>query len=223
VKNVLRISILLVFGPCHVAVASYVTSATATLGSNVCNNGGTISAICTFSMGGQTVVAEGLAGPGAPSGRFLESDAVATGAASGTAFSSFSGFLIVTGASGSGTLTAQFTGFADVENGASPVSLQVTIGGTTSSQTLSPFPGTMYNFTAPVTFGVLIPFSVSMADSATGIVFHDGTFGTEIADGILQSFPTLTVPGATVNVVPEPASGLLVVLGGWLLFRRRPS
>jgi hypothetical protein len=225
VTKLFRFSFLLVFGPWNAAIASYVTSATATLGSNVCNNAGTISATCMFSAvvpgGTESVIASGLAGPGGPPGRFLESDVVATGPASGTAFSSYTGFLIVTGASGSGTLTAQFTGFADVENGASPVNVQVMIGGTTSSQTLSPLPGTTYNFTAPVTFGVLIPFSVSIADAATGIVFHDGTFGTQIADGILQSAPAFSVPGANVNVVPEPASGLLVLFGAVCYGARR--
>jgi hypothetical protein len=211
-----------------------ISTVNATANSTTCTQTGSINASCSVGSPvlGDAATALATATWGLPAGR-LETIVSGTGF-SGTASASvtFSGDLVVTGSSGTGNLTVQFSGFHD-PNGpdladTSVSAIAVDIGGTARSLT---FPGGLpstFSATAPVTFETLIPFSVSFSDSATGIMFHDGTRGTNSEDAVLF-FPAFLVSNANgqpignvhVQLTPEPASLVLIacalpllILGG---------
>ena len=204
---------------CISMLGSPISTVTATANSTTCSQTGSTGAACSVGSFGVTDVAESNATAtwGFPGGR-LEASANGNGSsASASASVSFSGNLIVTGATGSGILVVQFSGFYDPSGpdlaDASGSPLSVDIGSAASSLAFPPgVPGT-FTTSAPVAFETLIPFSVSFSDSATGIMFHDGTRGADSADSVLF-FPTFLVTDASglpignVNVqfTPEPAS-----------------
>ncbi len=222
------------------ALGSSITSVTTAAGTNACSQTGSDTASCTSTTSGpngpETSSALAAATWLSPTGS-LEAITHANGPlAKASASVSFSAFLIVTGVTGSGNLDVQFSGFQDTSGGnqpgtVSPVSIM--IGTSSQSVTLANGAPAPFTATAPVNFGVLIPFTVSFTDSAAGSMFNNGTYISEDADALLLA-PTFVVtnssggvlPGASVQVAPEPGTLALFIAAVPLLLsfiRKRPA
>jgi hypothetical protein len=223
---------------CAPVLASTISTVSTAAGTNICNLSGTDTASCTSSTPGpngpETASANATSTWLAPGGR-LEATTYADGpGTTASASISFSAQLIVTGVTGSGDLDVQFSGFQDTTGGQQPGTvnpLTVMIDGSSQSVTLPNLPTSPFTVTAPVNFGVAIPFSVSISDSAAGSFFHNGTYIAADADGVLlePSFVVTDANGSvlgngTVEFVPEPGTlgplGCAIALLLWFGFRR---
>lgn len=222
-----RIATVLLCGS-FVSVAGLATttgSISATAGANSCSQSGA-NVSCNVSAPGNT-----LSGPVTASASVIDTwdygggklEVTTDGYGFGTSATgsvSYSNMLIVNGASGSGDLTFNFTGFEDILSAppaggmVSPLTVKLGANSTTVN-----FPGSgSFSATLPVTFGVLVPFTISFSDSASGTMFMNETYGRGDADAALTTFPTFVVTSvtgapipATVGIAPEPQTfGLLV-------------
>jgi hypothetical protein len=234
--NCSKLFLLLLFG-CAACFATAFSSASVTAFGSSCNVVGTTTASCSTADQTGTGGSSATATWGAPGG-MLHIIENAGGDTATSATASYSGILIVNGVggSGSGLLQLGLSGFSTKQMGTGtpitsiPITLQ--IGSTTIVENL-PFgpPSVGFAVTAPVTFGTPFDFSATISANTSGEMFHDGTYSPGQAEAA-AIFPTFTVtdnsganlPNATVAIVPEPASLLLVVCGLLIgLFRFRAA
>ena len=234
VTNPLWSCVLLIAVVGFPASASSMVGVTAMAGTHGCAQFSVSSASCNVSspVGSQTASASAAAtATWQPTGSGIL-EATVNGFGSNTyasADASFSYSIVVTGSTGSGHLQMVFSGFQmnilNTPDGATVFPVNIGVGHFLTSVTLPNGAPQTFSLTAPITFGELNLFNVSLDAIANGTFFHDGTFALNSADGIIQ-FPTFVVTdangavlsNASVQFVPEPATWFFVALGLAALF-----
>ncbi len=207
------------------ATASSIASVSASLGSNTCSQSAPDAAHCNLSGTASAPGNVEATASASPDLGLVDLDLYVQGA-NANAFAGIndSNFLRVNGVTGSGSIQANFYGYdgtyINVPGAGSISPVSVTVGSFSTTFTMHRVStDNTYPVIAPIDFGVLTPFTVSLTGTVSSTAY-DSVYANS---GFVNLFaPTFTVFDANGNVlpnasvefyIPEPATSVFVALG----------